>query len=440
MKLLALFCTVLTLSLNVLHAKEEKFFEGNSRFLAEDTDSVEMIKKQLLYLAYRDVLTKQLQDLGLEVSLFWQRYDEKFEEKFSAEVAKREEANKEKFEADPKLRQKFEESLRDLRLNMLRKFGSLPQAIQSYQIGQISRAPQNPKMRYMKIEAKVNQKVLNRIYYRLVRGASNSKYSRLIIDINYHLVNGTYVDLGVNNERDFTSVVNKHWEDWFKANKPNNVEKIEIASSRDKRLLDEYDNIPKSEIANKVSSGLRNTLLLKLDFSIEKKKHNPDYKEFGFVLKGGMYLVEMDTGRILGHYKIDSVKKEYTQLEYDKLSTALANVVYRLPMGLFTKVGTLIGKLGRVKNSQVVTFYDYKKINEALSLVEKIKTNGIRYNLDVTIEKLEHNRATYLFYLDGNKKQLIELIKFVIERNKDPEKEHKYDIVDSTGSIGVKFY
>jgi hypothetical protein len=439
MKLVLLAISIL-LSFNIYAAKDEKFFEGSAKFLAQDEDTVEKVKKQLLHLAFRDVITKQLQDLGLDVSLFWQRFDEEFEEKYLEEVGRLEEKNKERLESDADYKKQFMESLRDVRMNMIVNFQSLPQAIQSYQISQISRSPRNANMRYMNIEAKVNQKVLNRIYYRLVRGKSNDNYTRLILDIDYHLENGNFTDLGVNNERDFTSVVNQHWGDWFKKNKPRVVEKVEVAESRLKRFLTEYDNIPKEELSNRLPSELRNSLLLKIELSIEKVRHIPEFKEYAFKIKGGLYLLELDTGRVVHHQEIDLMEKEYTSLDYEQLSTALANAIYRQPMGDFSKVNNTIEKLGRVKNTQTVVLYDYKKIDEALGLIEKIKTNGIRFNLDASLQKVEHNRSTYIVYLDGNKKQLTDLIKFVMNRDADPEKKHKYDIVDSNGFIGVKFY
>jgi hypothetical protein len=74
----ATFTVLLTLFLS-LSLSAATFVDGEGHFFAKDSDSLSFVKKQLLSSAFRNVMTKELDAMGLDSKLFWQQYDKKFE-------------------------------------------------------------------------------------------------------------------------------------------------------------------------------------------------------------------------------------------------------------------------------------------------------------------------------------------------------------------------
>ena len=136
--------------------------EGEGRFYSNDGDSIAFVKKQLLYQAYRDIFSKELQAMNLDHELFWKKYDGKFEEYFNPIH----EGLKTKYKISKNYKgnnPSFEVALRRKRLVLKSKFGRLNRAIRSYSEKKMSRSTQMPNSRYINVTAKVSRKVLNNI-------------------------------------------------------------------------------------------------------------------------------------------------------------------------------------------------------------------------------------------------------------------------------------
>ena len=78
-KYLVVFC--LLLSLNI---QAEEYVLGEGRFNATDDDSLGFVKKQVIHQGFLDVISKELETMGLNKDLFWQKYDEKSKNSFAS--------------------------------------------------------------------------------------------------------------------------------------------------------------------------------------------------------------------------------------------------------------------------------------------------------------------------------------------------------------------
>ncbi|TDJ05650.1 MAG: hypothetical protein E2O68_06195, partial [Deltaproteobacteria bacterium] len=189
------------------------YISGQGRFYAADGDSIQFIKKQLLYNAFRNVINKDLKHQGLNDKRFWEIFDQKFEESFAEikETLQTKYKIQEGEKIDPKVQEKYKKALRAKRLVLRTKFSSLGRAISSYAIKTITRSPKYPKSRFLSLQAKVDRKILNRIYFRFIKSGENKKFSSLIISPTLSLTNLTWDELGVEVKNDLTEVIYGHW-------------------------------------------------------------------------------------------------------------------------------------------------------------------------------------------------------------------------------------
>ena len=62
----------------------QEYVLGEGRFTATSDDSLGFVKKQVIHQGYLDVISKELESMGLNKELFWQKYNEKFTTSFEA--------------------------------------------------------------------------------------------------------------------------------------------------------------------------------------------------------------------------------------------------------------------------------------------------------------------------------------------------------------------
>ena len=72
------------------------YVAGEGHFSSKEGDSLSFIKSQLLYNAFRDVISKELKSMKLDDRKFWRNYEEKFSQQFepTAKALKKSFSNK----------------------------------------------------------------------------------------------------------------------------------------------------------------------------------------------------------------------------------------------------------------------------------------------------------------------------------------------------------
>ena len=188
---------LVTMSFAALSA--EKFVSGEGRFFAQDEDSLSFVKKQLLYSAFRDVLSKEMSAIGLDSGTFWTAYDQKFDNYF--EPIKQKLKNTYKIvdgeEVSEKQKEAYQKKLRRKKLTLMAKYGRLGRAITSYSIKKMTRSTQMANSRYLNLQAKVNRKLLSSLFRKFTLSSERRRYKKLYLTVNFSLEDMSWVDLGV---------------------------------------------------------------------------------------------------------------------------------------------------------------------------------------------------------------------------------------------------
>lgn len=428
--------TLIMLNLLSFSALAQEYVQGEGRFYAAEDDSLTFVKKQVIHQGFLDVISKELESMGLNKDLFWQKYEEKFTARFSpVESSLREKYKIDSAEVTKKQKEDFAKKLRFKKLRMKIKQGNLGRIIQSYSIIRYTRSQQDPRSRYVRLEAKVNRNLLSKIYYNYVRGKKSSDYGSLFLNIKYNLPGTSFTDLGVEKSKDFTDEVNNHWLKWFSENKPGNIANVEFLNEDKLKRIQQYFKLPYERMLSEIPEVFVNSLYLEIVINIEKVGESQKFKEYEFKFSGGGYLLDLQSNKILSTLSLSTESKKYRHLEFNKLSSVIANHVYRMPLSQLTSLKSKIKDIPPLNSIHRVSLYDFHNMGEVDILIDLLKSKGIKYSVDAKLESMGTNRAELVVFMDG---ELTDL-KSLLSGLKAAKKGLTFDLIDTDNILGIKF-
>ena len=407
---------------------------GKAQFLTTEDDSISFIKEELKQRAFKDLITKEFGKIGLNEKAFWNKYNEILNTK-TEEVRK---SLGQKYRIETGASQidikNFKRVFRKRKLVLAQKLGSLDRVITTYVIRRNSRSSANPKLRLMTLEGKVNSQLLNKIYYKYVHGKKEVGEGRLYLDINYDLKKMDFTDLGISNDSDFIDVVNEYWVKWFRDNLPQNISEVIVVDSSIKEDLDSYFKIPKENLALEIPSEFRNSLLLNISAVILNKKMNKEKFEYSFHFSGGMYLMNLQTSKVITSKSLEKSMKDYRLSTNDGLSSLVANHVYRIPLPYFPGIKRIIKDLNPASKITSLRILDAKNTKQLQSLKRLLISRLVKYSVSLEVDSFSRGVAVLNLVYDGDRTELIRSI----ESLKSAKNDVLFDVIESDRLIGIK--
>ncbi len=398
----------------------EDYIAGEGRFYSDDKDSLKFVKRQLLNSAFRDVLSKELKNLGLDEGSFWQKYDEKFLDFFTPI----EEQLKVKYGLDKsdtsissQSQKNFQEELRKKRLLLKSKFGEISRVVESYKIISMSRSASVPQSRYMKIMAKVNIRALKSFYYRFSRTESGPLYYKLYISTDFHLRDLEWKDLGVSHEEELSSVIKEHWRRWFFEKLQGQVSEIEVLN-RDKeedfsKTLLELQGKKKEPKEGESPEVTKiedvESLWLRVDFTISKVWEDSLLNEKTLRFKGEFLLLELGRNRPIGHGDIDELEKKFIVQEEESMSSRMASTLYNMPLYLFKNFPQQLDAVPKGIQKETLWIQNISSITDLTDMIDVLQNKGTGIEVTASIELLENQTGKVAIFYKGNKENLLDL-------------------------------
>ncbi len=253
--------------------------------------------------------------------------------------------------------------------------------------------------------------------------------------MDYNLKNLTFAELGVGNDKDFTDVVNNYWLKWFSQNKPKNIANVEILQTSKLKRLQEYFKLPYEKMMGEIPELFVNSLYLRIEINLEKIKKDVKFNQYVFAYEGGMFLQDLQNAQILTSYQFDRQIKSYPLVEEKNISSLVANYVYRMPFGHFSKLNGVIKGIPPMTGIQRLALYDYNNIGEVYELMKVMENNGIKYSLKPRLESIGNGRAEVVVFYDGELDQLKSMFKSM----QAAKTSLSFDFIDTDTVIGIKF-
>ncbi len=411
------------------------FIKGEGRFLSEEGDGHEFVKSQLIYDGFRNILSKEMDSLGLNKDLFWQKYDEKLETEYSKIELTLTKSLKITDESSSKEKRIFQEVLRRKKLRFKEKFGKIQSTISRFAIKKISRSSKYPKSRYIRIEGSVNSRALNKLYYKFVAGNIKNEYGKLYLNLDYELQGTTFSELGVKNEKEFVDVLSDKWIEWLEKNKPQNIASIEHLSKRRKEKLADFQKMNSEEMLKNTPSAFENSLLLDIQVRVVREKFDKRKNRYSFMYVGAAYLRDLQSNLIVHTYEFAKEEKEYTLTPNVFLANIVVNHIYNMTIGSFPQIVSSIKKIDAITSVEKLKLKNYPNMRAVLSFINLLESRGIKYGVQANIESLSKDNIEVIVHFNGAKSD----IKNLLIRLKSAKRSLKYDVLEESGTLGIKF-
>lgn len=426
---------LMLLSLNSISAG--RYIYGEGRFWADEEDNLVFIKNQLLFNAYINVITKELENMGLDQESFWQKFNTKFEEKFTADQENLKKKYKIEENATAAQKAAYTKALRKLKLEKKRLYMNLGGIIESFAIKKMSKSAVNPQSRFLSLEAKVNKIALNKLFYRLMREKQTSKYEKLFVMLEYELRQTNWTDLGVEGEISFTDELAKAWLKWLNDNKPENIGEIVLVDDSILSDIKDHLRLNKEDIQLHGSNVMKNSLLLINKINMKKEGSEGDENDFKFHYSGGVVLMDLATNRAIFENDIAKREKQYDHVAKDKLSSAIATYVYRLSLDNFSQLNKRVVASSGIKVSKKLTITKFDNISQVVAFKKYLQDFGAKLRIGAELSSFDKEKSEVVVFYQGDDTILMN---FLAELKMKSEKSDvQFDFIDPAQPFHIKF-
>lgn len=405
------------------------YVDGEGRFYAGDDDSLAFVKAQLTNNAFHDVISKELTSMGLDANLFWTKWNARFEAYFQASS----EALKKKYGIDDEnvsalKKNEYQKALRVKRLELMARYGELARAISSYSIKRMTRSTQVPNSRFMSLQAKVDRRTLNSIYFDFVRDGESRHFSNVYITGRFTLEGGTWSDVGVAVEKDFTNVVLDHWQKWMSENFKDRASNFIITDESMEQSLQESLKQPlmtsvqlanvSSKEGSDESTGLfsgsnsaANGLWLQLNFKLKKIDEDELLSQRTFLIEGNALLLDLKFRRPLMANDYPYITQDYSTADLTAMSSALASFIYRLPITDLKAVTRDLSRMSSGERLATLTLEGAPHIGVAQTFITNVVDKGLSQQLSATLKEATPTVTGYYLNFNGESEKLVGLLR-----------------------------
>lgn len=420
------------------------FIPGEGRFYAQDDDSLSFVKKLLLYNAFKDVISKEMGQEGLNSKLFWEKYNQKFETYF----APVEEGLRKKFkittDSDAIKNNEFQKELRLKKLNLESSFGNLKSAIHSYSISRMSRSAQIQNSRFIQIQAKLDKKKINSLYSALTVVDSMRSFDHLFLFPTFELTNLTWAEVGVEIKEDFTKVIQDHWQKWWEKKPDKKISEISIIDEGKEQTIRKFLRLPSKVTGEVLSPGgmgdygiSRNSLFMEIKISITKEQDRDLLGMKKFTINLNYVLIDLNSKNIIFSKQFPATSVNYKFQNMHELSSSLASYLYRLPLESFSDIEKNIFKEAPAYSEIELKVMNFKNISEVLSINELLISKGVTLHLNSRLEQYDNLNAFLNIQFIGNYPDLLKIISGLHDSNIGPGRYVQVSKADSIGILSI---
>ena len=390
---------------------------GQGHFVSQQGDSLEFIKKQLLYTAFRDVISQELKTMKLDNKKFWKNYEQQFSQHFhsiSNSLKKRFSDKKGSIIADKK---QYKKELRKKKLTSKSRYGNLNKLIPSYSIKNTTSSASSKTGRSHKIEirATVNRRKLHHTYLSFTETKVKKTFEQLFISPRFNISNIQWSEFGMRSQHNFTETVTDHWKNWFKTHMGNKFQTVTIA----------HEN-QRESVTNYLSSDSR-SFWLTVSVSIEQVHKDTFFNIKSFLINTNYLFIDLKTKMPILYGENKEKLKHIEFQNTEDLSSQLATLVYQEPVSLFDKIQSSIESLSIKRDRMEIVVKNAPTILDVLKLSDFISHEGIIHGVQAIVSYYDTSKSLITLSYTNNKEDIIKFVKGLNNRIFTKEKTLKVD-------------
>ena len=376
---------------------------GEGRFYRRDGDSSSFVQKQLLYNAFRNAITREIDGMGLDSGAFWKNYEERFEESFKpvGEATKKDFLDK-NGRLSRSARGKLAKALRFKRLSSMSTFGSLNKIVSSYAIkDRASPLESSPHSYRMTINARVDRKILHRTYLQFTSNRREISFERLFISADVQARNMDGFSRGSGRTDSFAKAVLDSWSGWFKKNMTD--------SFREVVPIEDVGSMGLEESLRKTTS-FTGSLWLKINVQMEQTGEDRLFGYGDFLTKVDFLLLDLTTNSVIVHADLEGTEVRLG-LRPDELVSELAGIVHRKPLEEFSKIKQSIGSFAPDRARFDLTVGNVTNLIDILELSEYLSDRGIILGIAPHISRYDGTEALITLDFRGGREGILAFLK-----------------------------
>jgi hypothetical protein len=368
-----------------------------------------------------------MEAMGLNKDIFWEKFDAKFEEDFK----KTDEDLKSKYKIGQEgetaeKRKNYRKISRLKKLSMRSRYGNLKKAITSYSIKNLSRSSENPRSKYLVLEAKIDRNYLSGIYRGFVSGQSLDKFEKIYITLKLNLKNGDWKKLGVNYSSDLQEAVINHWKIWFQDKLGFSAEQIIVTDDAlEEELKDKSTSA--SSILNPLalfqdSEKSSSSIWIRVNYFFKIINDNPLLRERKIEINSDFLAYKVGSSIPLHFEDFPVLRMLYSYSSLEQLSSDIASKVYELPLQEFSTVKSKMKTAPVGMKNQDLVISNSKSMTEIIDFMEVLKEELIRFSPVVQFDSFSSEQAKILIQYNGKpedlKSQFLQLSNKVLKGGK----------------------
>ncbi len=392
------------------------YVTGQGSFHSKKGDPLVFIKTQLLYSAFRDVISNELKAMKLDQKKFWSNYEQQFSQYFNpiADSLKKRFLDK---KGRISKRKEYKIALRKKKLTSKGRYGNLNKIVPSYSIRNTTSSASSKERRSHKIEihATVNRRTLHQIYLSFTKSKIEKTFEKLFISTHFDINNIQWSALDMSSQNDLTDTITNHWKNWFKTHMGNTFQEIVIVNDRQREF-----------IANNLPSDSQ-SFWLKIHTRIEKT-HSDNFLNINSFLISANYLFvnpKTKTPILYGEKKEALKHIEFENIK--DLNSQLATLIYQEPISLFDKMKSSIKSLSLNQNYMEIIVKNAPTILAVLQLSDFISHEGIIHGVQTLVSHYDASKSLITLSYTNKKEEIITFLKTLNNRTFIKNKTLKID-------------
>lgn len=327
-----------------------------------------------------------------------------------------------------------------------------------HSINKMSRSPQVPNSRYIRIKAKVNRKELHKIYLSFTSEQTDKHYSSLYVSGDFNLVDTSWSEIGIEVESDFTDVLKNNWKDKIAASLQGKVDRVVFVDSAEANEIKKFSGLnleavkqvqEENEVASAdgevavnedtpLSNDYASSLWLKLNFKIKKIRENEDAKRRSFEISGDLFLQDLSSQKIVYFTDFDEMEKDYSYEDPKNLSNGLANAVYQIPMSSFKSFERSIDGAKTHLKRVTLEVSEYENMADLVSLTKFLSNKGVTKQFSPMIKSFSPNNAKIELEYSGDDQDMVTMLKSLSGMMIDQESKVFFPSADNPFQVIVK--
>ncbi|MCY4643702.1 MAG: hypothetical protein OXB88_03705 [Bacteriovoracales bacterium] len=400
-----------------------RFLKGKSSFVVTRNDSLTEVKEHLIYLAVRDILSKELSFLGLDGEAFWGKYDRALEEKFLPIRERLQKTYREGKNGQTQSQKKaYRRALRKSRLKTQRNFGKILNILDSFKVSRVKHSTKNPDLRYLQMEGKVNRDKLERIYFRFAEKTAKRSVGKIYWTFNLSLDGGDWKHIGVEDKRDIYRPLDRRLVKKLKQALGKMGSDIVSTDSLDLKRIQTHLKLDERELfrlrnRKRAIETLLGAVWVHLDLSIGL---GPELKELGrkeVESKGHLMVTDLMFNTVVYSEKMSIQKETIVSKALHSLGNKMADRLFRRVGPEFPHILSSLSKIPGNLNRVPVAVLGHGSYLELQELRDLLTLQGKRYRAKTFLDTFSLNQSQIIVEYMGSKLDLGNILNGIRGRN-----------------------